>query len=60
MASVIFSKSSDVNNSIFGKSQEPVRAVITQGVESFEAKSLHGHLHQLCRKVHQRNQPGRL
>ena len=35
MASVIFSKSSDVNNSIFGKSQEPVRAVITQGVESF-------------------------
>lgn len=29
MASVIFSKSSDVNNSIFGKSQEPVRAVIT-------------------------------
>ena len=40
MASVIFSKSSDVNNSIFGKSQEPVRAVITQGVESFEAKSL--------------------
>ena len=40
MASVIFSKISDVNNSIFGKSQEPVRAVITQGVESFEAKSL--------------------
>ena len=40
MASVIFSKSSDVNDSIFGKSQEPVRAVITQGVEAFEAHSL--------------------
>ena len=36
MAGVVFSKGSGVNDSIFGKSQEPIRAIIEQNVEAFE------------------------
>lgn len=36
MAGVVFSKGSGVNDSIFGKSQEPIRALIEQNVEAFE------------------------
>ena len=36
---MIFSKGSNVNDSIFGKSQEPIRAIIEQGVEAFEQMS---------------------
>lgn len=36
MAGVIFSKSSGLNDSIFGKSQEPIRALIESRVEAFE------------------------
>lgn len=38
--SVIFSQASGVNDSIFGKSQEPIKAIITEQVEAFEAVSL--------------------
>lgn len=40
MAEIIFSEASGLNDSIFGKSQEPIRAVIQRGVESFEEMSL--------------------
>lgn len=38
--SVIFSQASGVADSIFGKSQEPIKAIITEQVEAFEAVSL--------------------
>ena len=38
--SIIFSQASGVADSIFGKSQEPIKAIITEQVESFEAVSL--------------------
>ena len=37
---MIFSKGSGLNDSVFGKSQEPIRAIIEQGVEAFEQNSL--------------------
>ncbi len=37
---ILFSQASGVNDSIFGKSQEPIRAIITEQVESFQAVSL--------------------
>lgn len=37
--SVIFSKSAGVNDSIFGKSQEPIRLFLEKKVESFENAS---------------------
>lgn len=40
MAGMIFSKGSGVNDSLFGKSQEHIRAVIQQGVEAFEERSV--------------------
>lgn len=40
MSGIIFSKASGVNDSIFGKSQEPIKAIIMQSVESFQEKSL--------------------
>lgn len=40
LSEIIFSKSSGVNDSIFGKSQEPIRAVVEQNVESFEKASM--------------------
>lgn len=36
MAGIVFSKASGVNDSIFGKSQEPIRALIESQVEAFE------------------------
>ena len=36
---MIFSKSSGVADSIYGKSQEPIRAIIEKGVEAFEQQS---------------------
>ena len=40
MANIIFSEGSGVANSVFGKSQEPIKAMIESGVEAFEEKSL--------------------
>lgn len=36
---VIFSKSSGLNDSIFGKSYAPIKAIVEQGVEAFENKA---------------------
>lgn len=40
MAGIIFSKSSGVNDSVFGKSQEPIKAIINEQIEAFQNKSL--------------------
>lgn len=40
MSGIIFSKSSGVNDSIFGKSQEPIKAIITETREAFEKESM--------------------
>ena len=40
MANIIFSEGSGVAKSMFGKSQEPIKAMIESGVEAFEEKSL--------------------
>lgn len=39
MAGIIFSEGSGVNDSIYGKSQYPIRAIIEQNVESFQQMS---------------------
>ena len=39
MAGIIFSEGSGLNNSIYGKSQEPIRAMIEKNVEAFEQQS---------------------
>ena len=36
MAGVVFSKASGVNDSIFGKSQEPIKAIIEERLEALE------------------------
>lgn len=48
MAGMIFSKGSGVNDSLFGKSQEHIRAVIQQGVEAFEERSVIGRVYSLA------------
>lgn len=40
MPGVVFSKSSNLNNSIFGKSAEPIKAIIEQRAEAFEQTSV--------------------
>lgn len=40
MAGIVFSQSSGVNDSVFGKSQAPIKAMIEQNVESFQQLSL--------------------
>ncbi len=40
MAGIIFSEGSGLNNSAFGKSQEPIKAVIEQNIEAFEEMSM--------------------
>ena len=40
MSGIIFSQASGLNDSVFGKSQEPIKSMITAGVESFEETSL--------------------
>lgn len=40
MSNVIFSQGSGLNDSIFGKSQAPIKAIIEQGVESFAEQSM--------------------
>lgn len=40
MAGIIFSKASGVNDSIYGKSQEPIKAIINQKRELFEQTSM--------------------
>lgn len=40
MAEIIFSKGSGLNDSLFGKSQDPIKKVITDYTESFEKKSM--------------------
>ena len=39
MAGIIFSEGSGLNDSLFGKSQEPIKHVITCGMEEFERES---------------------
>lgn len=39
MAGIIFSQGSGLNDSIFGKSQAPIKAIIEQNVESFQEMS---------------------
>ncbi len=40
MAGIIFSEGSNVNNSIYGKSQEPIKMFLEKRGEEFEAKSV--------------------
>lgn len=40
MAGVLFSESTGLNDSIYGKSQAPIKAMITESVESFQTLSL--------------------
>lgn len=40
MAGIVFSKASNVNNSIYGKSQEPIKLMVEQQVEAFQEHSL--------------------
>lgn len=40
MAGILFSKGSGVNNSVFGKSQAPIKALIEQAVEAFQEQSM--------------------
>lgn len=40
MAGITFSKTSGVNDSIFGKSQQPIKAIIEQQVEEFQNMSM--------------------
>ena len=40
MSGITFTKASGVNNSVFGKSQEPIKSLIIQGIENFEKQSL--------------------
>ena len=39
MANIIFSESSGLNDSIYGKVQAPIQAVITKRAEAFEQES---------------------
>ena len=40
MGSIIYSEGSGVNDSIFGKSQEPIKAIINENVEAFQQQSM--------------------
>ena len=40
MAGIKFTKGSGLNESIYGKSQEPIFAMVEQAVEAFEEKSV--------------------
>lgn len=40
MPSIIFSEGSGLANSVFGKSQEPIKAMIMGGVEAFQERSM--------------------
>ena len=40
MANIIFSEGSGLQNSIFGKSQEPIKMFIEKRAEAFEAESV--------------------
>lgn len=40
MAGIIFSEGSNVNDSVFGKSQEPIRMFLEKRAEAFEAQSI--------------------
>jgi hypothetical protein len=40
MAGIIFNKASGLNDSIYGKSQEPIKALLEQNVEAFEQESI--------------------
>ena len=50
--SVIFSKSSGLNDSFFGKSQEPIQMLLEKDVEAFEQMSA---IPKLFKKVSSRN-----
>ena len=39
MADVVFSKASGLNDSFFGKSQEPIQMLLERDVEAFEQMS---------------------
>lgn len=40
MAGIVFTQTSGLNDSIYGKSQAPIKAIIEQNVESFQERSL--------------------
>lgn len=40
MANIIFSEGSNLNNSIYGKSQEPIKMFLEKRAEAYEAKSM--------------------
>ena len=40
MANITFSEGSGVNDSVFGKSQEPIKMFIEKRAEAFEAQSI--------------------
>ena len=40
MAGIIFSEGSGVNDSVFGRSQDPIKAVIEENVEAFKEMSM--------------------
>ena len=40
MAGIIFSEGSNVANSIYGKSQEPIKMLLEKRAEAFEQKSV--------------------
>ena len=44
MSSVIFSEGSGLNDSLFGKSQYPIKAIVNQNVVDFEKKSLNARI----------------
>ena len=39
MAGIVFSESSGINDSVYGKSQQPIRMFVEKQVEAFEEKS---------------------
>ena len=47
MAGIIFSEGSGVNNSVFGKSQEPIKLFIERRLEAFENKSVVDKIYQM-------------
>lgn len=44
MANIVFSEGSGLNNSVFGKSQEPIKFFLEKRAEAFEARSMLPHL----------------
>lgn len=52
MAGIIFSEGSGVNNSVFGKSQEPIKMFIEKKAEAFETESVVDKVFQMEKSKH--------